>query len=110
VLYALSVDGLTGSFDNALAGLCRWGREGNEGREKLNMRCVSATPGYFSSHRARGEVGKDSDIQKEGQGIREKGFTENILWSVRMNLGNLLASRSMISQFEGSSELDSGGL
>jgi len=90
--------------------LCRWGREGNEGRERLDMRCVSVTPGYFVHHRAKGDMGKDSDIQKDGQGIRDTGITENIVWSVRMNIGNLLAGRDMDSQFEGTLNLDVGGL
>ena len=111
VLYGLSVDGLTGAFDNALAGLCRWGREGNEGRERLDMRCVSVTPGYFVHHRSKGDVGKDSDIQKsdDNGALRETGTTENIVWSVRINIGNLLAGKDMVSQFDGNF-LDAGGL
>jgi hypothetical protein len=65
----------------AIAGLCRWSRKGNEGREKRDMRCVSVTPGYFVHHRAKGDIGRDSDIQhSDGNGaLRETVATENIV-------------------------------
>jgi hypothetical protein len=45
------------------------------------MRCVSVTPGYFVHHRAKGDIGRDSDIQhSDGNGaLRETVATENIV-------------------------------
>jgi hypothetical protein len=96
VLFDLSVDHLAGPFDNALAGLCRWGR----GKERLGMRCLSVTPPLFSHHRAKGAVNGDSDIQSIGtEELREVGATENIVWSARRNIRNNLAGGIMESQF-----------
>jgi hypothetical protein len=104
VLYDLSVDHLVGPFDNALAGLCRWGRD--EGR--LGMKCLSVTPPLFMHHKPKGYVFRDSDIQSyggkgnKGKGeLREKGTTENMVWSARLNIKELLTGGEMKSQFEG---------
>jgi len=100
VLFDLSVDHLVGPFDNALAGLCRWGRD----EQRMGMKCVSVTPPLFEHHRPKGHVSKDSDIQKHGSTkdeVREVGWTENIVWSVRRNAHNIMSSRKMESQFGG---------
>ncbi|KAF8866244.1 hypothetical protein BDZ45DRAFT_710845 [Acephala macrosclerotiorum] len=98
VLFDRSVDHLAGSFDNALAGLCRWGRE--EGR--LGMRCLSVTPPIFVHHKAKGRVMGDSDIQgfSGGGEIREKGYIENVVWSARDNIRELILGREMKNQFK----------
>ncbi|KAI1100057.1 glycosyltransferase family 25 protein [Jackrogersella minutella] len=108
VLFDLSVDHLTGPFDNALAGLCRravstWGVEdpAAAGDRGLDTKCISVTPPIFFHHKARGLVNGDSDIQtvKDGQ-IREKGKTENIVWSARNNIRNMIMGTRMESQYE----------
>ena len=109
VLFDLSVDHLTGAFDNALAGLCRrsvsslaaaLANPGMPEDRRLDTRCISVTPPVFFHHRAKGSVSSDSDIQKIGDGgIREKGSTENIMWSARNNLRNMLMNWPMESQF-----------
>lgn len=99
VLFDLSIDHLVGPFDNALAGLSRWGR--NEGR--LGMRCLSVTPPLFVHHKAKGWVNGDSDIQLVGGGqkgeLREVGTTENIVWSARSNIRQLLVGERMESRY-----------
>lgn len=111
VLYALSVDGLRGAFDNQLAGICRRAvaaaadddgkREVEvEGDRGLDAKCVTVTPPLFFHHKAKGPVSGDSDIQTVGGGgVREKGFTENIMWSARNNLQNMILGAEMESQF-----------
>ncbi|KKY31908.1 putative glycosyltransferase family 25 protein [Diaporthe ampelina] len=107
VLFDLSVDRLSGAFDNALAGLCRRsvaavGEEGAEGDRGLNARCVSVTPPVFFHHKAKGRVAGDSDIQDDdggGDDVREKGTTENIVWSARSNIRNMIMGTEMESQF-----------
>lgn len=49
-------------------------------------------PMLFYHHRAQGLGAKDSDIQVFGDPgeVREKGFTENIVWSARMNVEKLV--------------------
>ena len=64
--------------------------------------CLSVTPPVFFHHRSKGLVSGDSDIQAPGseKKVRPKGFTENIMWSARNNVRNMLLGRStMESQF-----------
>lgn len=102
LLFDLSVDHLNGPFDNSLADLCRFGRE----ESRLGMKCVSSTPGLFFHHKAKGYVGGDSDIQKVGgeeitKGkIREKGSTENVVWSARNNIKQMIMGLTPESQYE----------
>ncbi|KAI3336318.1 glycosyltransferase family 25 protein [Xylariaceae sp. AK1471] len=96
VLFDMSVDHLEGPFDNALAGLCRDGASGNA--DGLQTKCISVTPPLFFHHRARGRITGDSDIQKVENNdvpIREKGTTENIVWSARNNIRNMMLGLEM---------------
>ncbi|KAH9904390.1 hypothetical protein F4778DRAFT_61133 [Xylariomycetidae sp. FL2044] len=98
VLFDLSVDHLTGNYDNALAWLCRDGASRNP--DGLRAKCVSVTPPIFHHHRPKGLITGDSDIQVvQDTSVREKGTTENIRWSARNNIQNLLMGREMESQF-----------
>lgn len=118
ILYDLSVDRLAGPFDNALAWLCRravgsWGGLGRgEDPESLGDRgfdakCLSVTPPLFFHHKAKGPINADSDIQSYGGDggpdelgeIREKGQTENIMWSARLNIANMIMGKDMESQW-----------
>lgn len=94
VLYDLSVNGLSGPFDNSLSDLCRY--------QKYGMKCVSATPGYFTHHKSRGYMSGDSDIQGYGAGgeIREKGTTENVVFSARLNIEQMLKGEEPAPQWE----------
>lgn len=72
----------------------------------LDMRCLSVTPPVFFHHKAKGSVEADSDIRqvdaddKLGGGtVRDKGWTENIVWSARLNLRNMVLGRKIESQF-----------
>ncbi|GAW11049.1 hypothetical protein ANO14919_003880 [Xylariales sp. No.14919] len=101
VLMGLSVDRLGGAFDNALADFCRDGASGN--LNGLQAKCISVTPPIFFHHRAKGRITKDSDIQKiEGDDlpIREKGTTENIVWSARNNIRNMMLGLKPENQFD----------
>lgn len=101
VLLDLSIDHLQGAFDNALAGLCRDGASGNA--DGLQAKCISVTPPVFFHHRSKGSVAKDSDIQNVKHGnvpIREKGTTENIVWSARNNIRNMMLGLEIEDQFD----------
>lgn len=107
VLFDLSVDHLTGAYDNALAGLCRRsvssvGEENlDPGNDRgLNTKCISVTPPVFFHHKPKGLVSGDSDIQSIGSdAVRDKGTTENIMWSARNNIRNMIMNTEMESQF-----------
>ncbi|KAI0147219.1 glycosyltransferase family 25 protein [Xylariaceae sp. FL1272] len=98
VLYGLSVDRLDMAFDNSLANLCRDGASGNV--DGLQAKCLTVTPPIFFHHRAKGPIGSDSDIQNPDiKDIREKGTTENVRWSARNNIRNMILGLEMESQF-----------
>lgn len=105
VLFDLSVNGLTGAFDNALAHLCQQSVSSvgvqNPGNNRgLNAKCISVTPPVFFHHKAKGLVSSDSDIQSIGSAdVREKGTTENIMWSARNNIRNMIMGAEMETQF-----------
>ncbi|KAK6069593.1 Procollagen galactosyltransferase 1 [Seiridium cupressi] len=111
VLFDLSVDHLTGPFDNSLAGLCRRSvasvgvqDPAKAGDRGLDAKCISVTPPVFFHHRAKGMMNADSDIQTgTGGAVREKGYTENIAWSARNNIRNMIMGTRMESQYEASS-------
>ncbi|KAI0427219.1 hypothetical protein F5Y09DRAFT_316946 [Xylaria sp. FL1042] len=98
VLFDLSIDHLGGPFDNALAGFCRDGASGN--LHGLQAKCLSVTPPVFFHHRAKGRFNGDSDIHASAStDMREKGTTENIVWSARNNLRNMMLGLEIESQF-----------
>ncbi|KAI1434874.1 glycosyltransferase family 25 protein [Xylaria sp. CBS 124048] len=97
VLMDLSVDHLRAAFDNALADFCRDGASGNP--DGLRAKCISVTPPVFFHHRGKGTAAKDSDIESFDAAVRDKGTTENIVWSARNNIRNLLLGLEMESQF-----------
>ncbi|KYK62002.1 hypothetical protein DCS_03147 [Drechmeria coniospora] len=105
LLHALSLEGLHMAFDNSLAQVCRDSIHdlavGSTGG--YDMKCVSVSPTMMFHHRPRGRIAGDSDIQSPGKdgGVREKGITESIKWSVRLNSKNMLTGRPLESQYEG---------
>ncbi|KAL3417727.1 lps glycosyltransferase [Phlyctema vagabunda] len=85
ILFALGIKaGSNLAIDNSLAYLCRDGF--------LDMKCFSVEPQLFQHHRPAGSVSKDSDINggADPNVVREKGFTEMIVWSARLNLEQLI--------------------
>ncbi|OTB01735.1 glycosyltransferase family 25 protein [Hypoxylon sp. CI-4A] len=82
-LQYMGLEGQSKPFDNHLSDLCRLRING--------MRCVSIVPSLFVHHRPRGRISGDSDINNGANDeVREVGFTENILYSTRLNLRNLV--------------------
>jgi hypothetical protein len=68
--------------DNAMAFLCR---------DDPNIKCFSVEPQLFHHHRPAGPKSKDSDIAgANDQGVREKGNTETIELSARLNMDQLV--------------------
>lgn len=102
VLFDLSVDRLDANFDNALGTFCRNGGSKKGDPTGLHANCLSVTPPVFFHHRPKGLIGSESDINDHGDDnnkIREKGTTENIMWSARNNIRNMLMNTKMESQF-----------
>ncbi|KAK8064953.1 hypothetical protein PG994_007591 [Apiospora phragmitis] len=102
VLFDLSVDRLDANFDNALGTFCRNGGSRKGDPTGLHAKCLTVTPPVFFHHRPKGLIGSESDIVDHGdesQNIREKGTSENIMWSARNNIRNMLMNTKMESQF-----------
>ncbi|KAI9830031.1 MAG: hypothetical protein M1819_005861 [Sarea resinae] len=83
ILYELSVKEMRGAFDNIMANFCD------------RHTCLTSQPQLFSHHRPPGPVSKDSDINDGATGVREKGYTENVQWSARMNVEGLLKGETV---------------
>jgi hypothetical protein len=83
VIAEVGMVGTPFSFDNDLAYMCR--------DRVLNAKCVVVEPSLFVHHRPAGNVAKDSDLAATEDGaVREKGSTENIVISTRLNLRKLM--------------------
>ncbi|KAI1874428.1 hypothetical protein JX265_004636 [Neoarthrinium moseri] len=92
-LQYLGLEGQHKPFDNHLSDLCRVRANG--------MRCISVTPSLFVHHRPKGNVAGDSDINGPGvTEVRKIGFTENILYSTRLNLRNLIMGARAEKQWQ----------
>ncbi|RDA89802.1 hypothetical protein CP533_4659 [Ophiocordyceps camponoti-saundersi (nom. inval.)] len=103
ILFALSVDGLHMAFDNSLAQLCRDSIHdlGLQKEGGYRLKCISVNPTIMFHHRAKGRVHGDSDVQNFGQEgqVRERGFSESIKWSMRLNLRKILTGQPLVPQF-----------
>ncbi len=82
VIAALGLKGSNLHFDNALAYFCRDG--------VLDVKCFTVEPQLFNHHRPAGSTSKDSDLVDTESEVRDKGFTENIVWSTRLNVEKLI--------------------
>lgn len=92
-LYYLGIAEQPTTFDFHMSDLCR--------EKPLGMRCISLVPGLFMHHRPSGSMKVDSDIlEKEDDSKREVAYTENILYSTRMNLDNLVQGLSPRKQWD----------
>jgi hypothetical protein len=70
-------------LDNLLSFFCR--------DRYLDIQCYSVQPMLFSHHRPAGTANKDSDILNGDASVtREKGFTEQIVLSAKLNLEQMI--------------------
>lgn len=53
-------------------------------------RCIAVLPQLFDHYRRAGSWSVDSDISTAEEGYRDKALTQNIRWSVRMNMKKIL--------------------
>jgi hypothetical protein len=82
VIAEVAMIGTPVSFDNDLAFMCR--------DRVHDVRCFTVEPTLFMHHRPAGSVSKDSDLAPTGDTVREKGSTESIIISTRLNIYKLL--------------------
>ncbi|KAF2247995.1 glycosyltransferase family 25 protein [Trematosphaeria pertusa] len=80
ILYELSVNKYTSTFDNMLRELC-------DSERDLKLTCLTAQPSLFKHWRPRGSRKSESDISDHREEWRD---VANIRWSVRLNMPKLL--------------------
>lgn len=80
ILYDIGVDKLSESYDLMLKGWCA----------QPKSVCLSVLPQLFDHHRRAGAADVDSDISDPHQEPRTDPYTNNIRWSVQMNMKHLL--------------------
>ncbi|KAJ9611582.1 hypothetical protein H2200_004766 [Cladophialophora chaetospira] len=84
LLNSLGLKRMDNAFDLML-------REWCEGiHEDRTHRCIGVLPQLFDHYRPKGPSEIDSDISTPNGGYRSQPFTENIRWSVRLNMDKLL--------------------
>ncbi|OTB15808.1 glycosyltransferase family 25 protein [Daldinia sp. EC12] len=84
LLHELGLKDVTDGFDILVRFFC----EGAKGRKYHH--CLTTQPALFHHHRAAGPLSAESDIGDHGGGFREKGSTDMVRWSVRLNADVLL--------------------
>lgn len=94
MLHDLALKPPTDGFDILLRFFC----EGTQGRAMHN--CLTAQPGFFFHHRPAGPDREMSDIGNHGDGFHERADSDIVRWSVRLNVGEMLAGgRNYKDQF-----------
>jgi hypothetical protein len=100
-LGASSLADVDAQIDPEMTEMCRGSRHpaGSGGME--HIRCLVPSPAYIKPHKARGPVAGDSDIQKSSGAnkTREVGLSQGLMWSTRLNFGNLVDGLEMESQY-----------
>lgn len=68
--------------------------------KEKDFKCIGVFPQLIDSHKAAGRISRDSDIGKFSPSeVRLKGFTHNIVHSMRLNMDFLLADeKAMIER------------
>lgn len=96
LLYEVALKEVTDAFDILLRFFCEGGKAGRKPHK-----CLTVQPGYFQHHRAVGPTSHASDIGNHKGKYREKGLTDMIRWSVRLNLEALMDGKTegFVDQF-----------
>jgi GR25 family glycosyltransferase involved in LPS biosynthesis len=92
-----ALNNFNAAIDFKMRELCQGDKEHGEVDE---MRCLTVTPPYIGSHRRRGPLSGDSDIrQGSSTQMRTVGESRGLVWSVRMNMRNLILGLEPESQY-----------
>lgn len=92
-----SLSEIVAAIDTEMTEICRGERDHGDFDE---MRCLSVSPPYISSHRPRGLLSGESDInERPGNQFRTIGESRGLVWSTRMNVKNLIVGLEAESQY-----------
>ena len=98
ILFELGLDRLVDPFDVSLRNWC----------SKPGPVCLSTLPQLFDHYRRSGPGDVDSDIKQPTAEFREKAFTNNIRWSVQLNMRKILDGDKNYDDQYPDTEADSG--
>jgi hypothetical protein len=101
-LGASSLVDVDAQIDPEMTEMCRGSPHpyGAGGVERI--RCLIPSPAYIKPHKARGPMAGDSDIQNSStttDEFREVGLSQGLMWSTRLNFGNLVDGKEVESQY-----------
>ncbi|RDW77211.1 hypothetical protein BP6252_05264 [Coleophoma cylindrospora] len=85
----LTAEGTT--MDKALKRLCK--------ERTFDTRCFAPYPALIGTHKPAGDTSRDSDREETTGAIREKAVTQNIVYSTRLNLENMVRQKAIESQY-----------
>jgi len=99
-LGGVAVMDVTLQYDPELSEFCRGDRK-VEAEGPGKVRCLIPSPGYIKPHKGRGPMRSDSDIEtaEKGDDVREVGWSKGLVYSTRLNIGNLLDGLEPESQY-----------
>jgi hypothetical protein len=100
-LGASSLADVDAQIDPEMTEMCRGSRHPSGAGGIESIRCLVPSPAYIKPHKARGLTASDSDIQKSStvNEVREVGLSKGLVWSTRLNFGNLVDGMEMESQY-----------
>ena len=102
-LGASSLADVDAQIDPEMTEMCRGSRHPAGAGGIESIRCLIPSPAYIKPHKARGLTAGDSDIQKTTSStsgeVREVGLSKGLMWSARLNFGNLVDGKEMESQY-----------
>jgi hypothetical protein len=84
LLHELALKGVSDGLDILMRFFC------DSGKGRSHHNCLAVQPGFFHHHRPPGRISSESDIGDHGDGYRDKGNTDMVKWSVRLNADRLL--------------------
>ena len=100
-LGASSLADVDAQIDPEMTEMCRGNRHPSGAGGMESIRCLIPSPAYIKPHKARGLTAGDSDIQNTttSNEVREVGLSQGLVWSTRLNFGNLVDGKEMESQY-----------
>ena len=99
-LGASSLVDLDAQIDPQMTRMCRGDQHKYGAGGVDSIRCLVPSPAYIKPHKARGPTRGDSDIQnKSSSDFRKVGLSQGLVWSTRLNFGNLVDGKVMESQY-----------
>lgn len=100
LLWDLGLNPIDDALDILLREYCQ-GFTGLAWKPRGPRRCLAVSPPLVAVHWRAGSMTSDSDnLAPDAQGKREKAYTSNIRWSVKLNMEELIHGRTnLVDQY-----------